>query len=566
MDNVLITPKLYPFLNKYCETRYGVNIKTLIRAVDETKDSSPQLENKGKRSYTETAVSIEQRLISLLDGQNRMGVRLKELENKADLSAEEISTLKNYSREQTETLEFLKQLEKQSLPDGLAATLMDLLKRFTENNEIWFDTLHRSSKISEENTKFLADLATSFKAIEERLKGASVAGQLKINAVIQLVKEEVLPVLEEFKKNQIATKILLETLVNQVANSNLQILYEEGQFTSSSSQNEPPSFLSQQSSSKTLSIETFGIDSREFSFLQETVLPLLLKSRNGEKLTAQEKAVLENVPVQKIALLVGRDGMEDGSGIFDFSSGTIFKLFLTIKDVEINYEDLPLSNLQKNEILTQPMGSDMQNSLAYRTELFFVILKNDKTLTLKQVLDFFHKQLFEKGLSHLMNRNIFLESLQIQQVSPQNEAKALPQMSYSSAGRLPTDLFTTSPRPFCFSLMPAFTTGSRNSFQIRFYGISSEFLNFRKLGADEYNLGIGSVQTFLKEEIIIGNNNDLIIRSCVQTRSKNSPKSFIPVGEVSVGGFIVNSNPQNKKRGSVPVPIDRSQQGESTSP
>lgn len=280
--------------------------------------------------------------------------------------------------------------------------------------------------------------------------------------------------------------------------------------------------------------------------------------RNGVRLSENEKSILSTVPYNLIAALVGRDGAADNSGLFTFEAGTVFKVIINIKDMNALMAEQPIALVKTKELLTVPMNQQMMNAVSYKEDLYFIVLANKKSLSLKQVLDFFAKNIFVEGLSGMMNQLVFLESLQVQMVSPKSDNEALPQASYSLRGQLTPELFPTCPRPFVLTQMPAFLTGAKNKYTIRFHGVADGFFDVVNQPSPAFQRGVNHLANFLSQDIICGINNDLILRNCVQTRKSNSPLNYIPTAEITIGSFISNANPQNKKRGVVGVDIEDS--------
>jgi hypothetical protein len=302
-----------------------------------------------------------------------------------------------------------------------------------------------------------------------------------------------------------------------------------------------------------ISPEIFGISTQELASLKTTILPLLKKLKRNEQLSENEVKMVQSVGLDKISFLMSHDGSSDGSGLFDIKNGAVVRVILSFKDTSILNGTPTIISSDNDNSFSQTMDKRMLNSLEYKSEFFFIVIKNDESLTMDQVLDALYQHLFRETIANLVNNSVYLESIQIQQVYPTQTKYGLIQKSFGAPGRLSVENFPTSPRAFCFVLSPSFMSGPKNKNLCRIYGVSSQFANFHGLGLDVFETTIGKTAKMLQNPILIGRNSNLILKLAVKTRRMDLPVPYVPIATVSVGGFLSNANPQNKIRSFLPI-------------
>nr|YP_009364012.1 hypothetical protein [Pediastrum duplex]AQU64422.1 hypothetical protein [Pediastrum duplex] len=163
-----------------------------------------------------------------------------------------------------------------------------------------------------------------------------------------------------------------------------------------------------------LSPETLGVSAEELSVLKRDAFPLVQKLRRNEPLSEREMQFFKTLGLDKLSLLIGHDGSVDGSGVFNAKNGDVVRVILSFKDTSIVSDSPTMFSLKNNTVICQSMEKKILNSLEYKTEFFFIVMKKDSSLTMDQVLDALYQHLFRETTSNLMNETVYLESIQIQ--------------------------------------------------------------------------------------------------------------------------------------------------------
>jgi hypothetical protein len=498
--------------------------------IEEGKSDSPTLSPKEQKAL-----------------QAKMYQELSVLSQKAELTAEdkkaftrklnwlasstnkilEINTMSDWEVTKEELLELFKMLESN------INKVSDIVQKF-ENSGYVTSTVLDIKKRFEEIFEQIND------KLDETSRKSSGAGELAVNVIEGLLKGTLAPQLSAISADvqQLSRLLIQQKQVSGDASAlMLKAPWEGAEFSVSEDSLDDIEtkeyFDSEVPQVKTENSSSLGpwaaIPEDRKALLHAQISPILLKVKNREILTSQENEFLNSLKLHELVYVEDLSAGDDLTDHFRYSPGDVLQVVVTFKDNNFAVDTSKVISLESNQEKQTKMVVSMLNKVQHRVPLYYIVVQNDETLTVDKVLTLLHEKLFTNGLSHLMNSNVVLESIQVRRVFPTITKYGAHQKSFSTPGRLSTENFSTHLRPFVYVVQPSLVLGARNTWLTRFPGVCKEFSNFHGLSQSVLNLGVLSVARTLATPVELGPNKNLVIRGAIKVNRPEIPFKFLPI-------------------------------------
>jgi len=127
------------------------------------------------------------------------------------------------------------------------------------------------------------------------------------------------------------------------------------------------------------------------------------------------------------------------------------------------------------------------NHASFDTNLFFVVTKNDFSIKLDDVFDFFVLGLFVPFIQPLLSKYVILECVQFQNFWPAKELGSFHQKNFNLYGLGNLDK-QIALKPFCLTFTSSIVKSSKNAFKFRIPGVLAKYKNFEELSEVEEKL------------------------------------------------------------------------------
>lgn len=389
--------------------------------LDLGQGSAPQ-----KANSTETVAGLRGQMTAFSTQLGEIQTQIESLKNKENLTEKDRESLKNLTRTFETLVSFVKILGGEKAETLEKEVVKEFLNSLVTTFNAWMEILMKFETLANSIPFLVEDTQIFAQRLDALLRQASQTGEARLNVLSDVIEKKLLSSIERLE-NTIANFCDYFGAQEKLGQGVTPILYEV------QNQTEASAFTFSASSSCTL--EDLNISPQEYAEFVREYLPLAQKRKNGEQLSDPERKKLDELPFDKVALLVGAEGARDASGLFILEQGSVFKVIFTFKDTSICEENQIFTNAVKNEIIAVPMEREALNSLTFQTEIFFIIRKNDGSLTTQQVFEGLYQTFFVNGLGNMMNSTIVLESLQIQKLYPVRMKYKAHQFSFASPGR-----------------------------------------------------------------------------------------------------------------------------------
>lgn len=269
-------------------------------------------------------------------------------------------------------------------------------------------------------------------------------------------------------------------------------------------------------------LEQLGINLVDFRNLQNESRSVLEKLQKKIPLSKNELKWLEGLTPDKLALLTKLDKKLE---MFNLEKGSVVRVVFTFRNKNILVSNKIFKLVKTQKTINKKMDTQLMNSVSYQTELLFIVMYNNKKLSVQEVCDALHTNLFKHSLSNILTSNIVLETIQLQEIHPRKISGGLMQAAYTTPGKLNSAIFDESLRPFSFVLNPILIQGSRNEFLLRIYGVPVQFDDHTSMNLDLYQQSIAQIAEILTNTIVIGPTRDLTLQLCVKTSRQEFSKT-----------------------------------------
>jgi len=256
--------------------------------------------------------------------------------------------------------------------------------------------------------------------------------------------------------------------------------------------------------------------------------PQTLSNESGEETNLKQSVNLVD------AVRLAR---EPSSNSFKSGENTVVKIRFNFKlanlyESSVKYVDL--SGIPYDSLLDNPNNL---NHVGFDTELYFVILQNDGSISMDDIFLFFNQNFFVPYIQPLLSGYVILECIQVQNFWPARETGSFDQVNYNSQGLGGVEEEIAS-KPFCLTFTSSLGKSSKNAFKFRIPGVLAKYKNFAELEKNKEKFD--GLKTTLSDIICFGPEKNLQLSLVVPTRKADAKLPFLPVTSCSVAGFTGN--------------------------
>jgi hypothetical protein len=286
---------------------------------------------------------------------------------------------------------------------------------------------------------------------------------------------------------------------------------------------------------------------------QSDILELMRKTSNSDYLTPAESQILANLSLSQLATLAKKDDFK----VFNIGVDIVIRLRFNFKLTHVF--QAPVMLLTEDGEILNPAKESLENynNATSISELYFVVVKNDGTVTMADVFQKFYKKLFEDQIAPIVSEKLVLEAIQIQKFWPGKALGAFDIESYNQAGGCPFEE-PIAAKPFLLTFSSALLKSSKNAFTFAIPGVVTKFKKTKVFNGRKEQFK--DLSDFLTNYVTFGPQDNLSLALVVPTNKSNSPVPFVPVTNCSVIGFAGNARKSVKFRstGKKSLPVEGS--------
>lgn len=269
----------------------------------------------------------------------------------------------------------------------------------------------------------------------------------------------------------------------------------------------------------------------------EVSMQQILKSiAAGGSLDAVSLGVLKSMSLDQLSMLTEIPGFSMDS--FSLEAGTVMKIIFNLKNLVLFKGD----SVFYDGLGNFSSSTNTQKTVSYKIEIFYIISKNDCSITRKHLLQTIYQMFWVEAISFLIPTNILLESIQGQQIFPTKNKSNLFQENFGSTGAF-KESTEMNHKPFIIGLTPILLSGSKNAFKISVPCVGKKFADPIFFSTEKEKLK--KIEKVLQEKVVIGSSGNLVLSLAVHTSRAEAVSPYMPVQSVSISGFFSNGKGQN---------------------
>lgn len=166
-----------------------------------------------------------------------------------------------------------------------------------------------------------------------------------------------------------------------------------------------------------------------------------------------------------------------------------------------------------------------------KVTLLFAVVKNNKTISLQEVTDFFHDEFFVRTLARTMPSTIRFEAVQIRMISPRIENITLRTANFNSRGTQNPNMDPSSAKCFIFNLSSSDLAAGKSQNTIKIPYMCRQLSRWQEAKVDSQNDPIQQFKNLLNSPILIGSGIELAL--VIESNRRDALFRFFPVDWVS---------------------------------